>query len=181
MKYIEIPKYLYEVFGEKQSLIEITCTAIFALFGSFLIYFQFYRPIAHENSWLTVLGFILIADVLAGCIANFSRGTNKFYAERSKGRLLFIAIHIHILAIAWLLSAPFEYAFLIWAYTIISALVVNALKDSRIQLFISANLMCSGLLLLMFLPLPTWFLITSTFFLIKVMFSFAVDHYGNQD
>ncbi|MBF4260143.1 hypothetical protein EAY18_28200, partial [Vibrio anguillarum] len=83
-------------------------------------------------------------------------------------------------AIAWLLSAPLEYAFLIWAYTIISALVVNALKDNRIQLFISANLMCSGLLLLMFLPLPTWFLITSTFFLIKVMFSFAVDHYGNQ-
>ncbi|EPP5730231.1 hypothetical protein ACUT7I_003641, partial [Vibrio cholerae] len=101
--------------------------------------------------------------------------------ERPKGRLLFIAIHIHILAIAWLLSAPLDYALLIWAYTIISALVVNALKGSHFQLFISASLMCSGLLVLMLFPLSTWFLIVSTFFMIKVMFSFAVDHYGYRE
>ncbi|KQB05454.1 hypothetical protein CGT94_17210 [Vibrio metoecus] len=178
MKYFLIPKSLHEVFGEKQSLIEIACTAMFALVGSLLIYLQLYRPIAHENIWMIVLGFVLVADVLAGCIANFSQGTNKFYSERPKGRLLFIAIHIHILAIAWLLSAPLDYALLIWAYTIISALVVNALKGSHFQLFISASLMCSGLLVLMLFPLSTWFLIVSTFFMIKVMFSFAVDHYG---
>lgn len=179
MNYFNMPKSLHEVFGEKQSLVEITCTALFALIASALIYFQLYHPSVQNESWMTVLGFILIADVLAGCIANFSRGTNNFYAQRPKGRILFIAIHIHILAIAWLLSAPFEYAVVIWLYTILSALIVNYLKGKPLQLFIAANLMCSGLLLLLLLPIDTWFLVTSIFFMIKVMFSFAVDHYQN--
>ena len=86
MKYRAVPKFLHEVFGEKQSLIEIICTLKFAFFGSFLTYFVLYRHTIDEITWATVLGFILIADVLAGCIANFSVGTNKYYAQRPKGR-----------------------------------------------------------------------------------------------
>ncbi|OPX54611.1 hypothetical protein SAMN02745127_02596 [Oceanospirillum multiglobuliferum] len=180
MNNIKMPEALHEVFGETQSVVEIAGTALFATIGTLLIYFQLYRPIAQDSLWMIILGFILIADVLAGCIANFSRGTNQFYATRPKARLVFIAIHLHLLAIAWLLSAPLEYALMIWAYTIVSALIVNTLKGHPLQLFMAASLMCSGLFLLMLLPLPTWFLVTSVFFMIKVMFSFAVDHYQTE-
>lgn len=177
MKIFKMPKSLHEVFGESQSLIELSITAAFAIIGTWTIYFKLYQPAVQNDTWMLILGFLLIADVLAGCIANFSHGTNHFYAQRSKGRLVFIAIHIHLLVIAWLLSAPFEYALLIWLYTILCALYVNHLKGQPLQLFIAASLMCGGLLLVLCLPIETWFLVTSVFFMIKVMFSFAVDHY----
>ena len=180
MKTIEMPKALHEVFGEKQTVFEVVCAALFASIGSLLMYFLFYLPVVAEKNWMVILGFILIADVLAGCIANCSRGTNAFYATKPRGRLLFIAGHVHILAIAWLLSAPFEYALIVWAYTIISAFVVNALKGHGLQLFIAVNLMCCGVFVLMLLPLSAWFFMISLFFMIKVMFSFAVDHYEDR-
>ena len=177
MKYFKTPEFLYEVLGEKQSILEISCSIIFALFGSWVIYSL--ADIALE-SWQTVVAYILIADILAGCIANFSFGTNEFYAKRPKNRLLFISIHIHILAIAWLLSEPMDTALLVWSFTIASAFSVNALKGKSIQGFIAANLMCYGIFLLIYLSLPVWFLMVSMFFMIKVLFSFLVDHFDKQ-
>lgn len=177
MKYFKIPEFLFDVFGEKQSLLEVGCTLIFALAGSWVVYLV--AGIELDN-WKSILAFLVIADVLAGCIANFSYGTNEYYSQRPKNRLIFIAIHVHILAIAWLLSEPLDSAMIIWGYTIVSAFVVNALKGTRIQCFIAANLMCYGILLLIYLPLSNWFLMVSVFFLIKVLFSFSVDHFGKQ-
>lgn len=169
-----MPEFLHEVFGEQQSAVEIISVVIFAVIGSIIIYSlsDFELPL-----WRIVVGFILIADVLAGCIANFSFGTNAFYANRAKNRLVFIAIHIHILLIAWLLTEPLVIAVLVWSYTIVSAFFVNALKGKVIQRFVAANLMCYGIFILLYLSLPTWFLMVCVFFMIKVLFSFAVDHY----
>lgn len=177
MKYFKTPEFLFEVFGEKQSILEVSCTLVFALFGSWIIYSV--ADISLDN-WKSIIAFLLIADVLAGCIANFSYGTNEFYAQRSKNRLIFIAIHVHILVIAWLLAEPMDSAVIIWGYTIVSAFIVNALKGKSIQSFIAANLMCYGIFLLIYLSLPLWFLMVSTFFMIKVLFSFAVNHFANQ-
>jgi len=175
LKYFKTPEFLFEVLGEKQSIVEVSCIVIFALLGSCVIY-----SVAgiESSSWQTVAAYILIVDVLAGCIANFSYGTNEFYSKRPKNRIVFISIHIHILAIAWLLSQPIDTALIVWGYTIASAFVVNALKGNPIQNFIAANLMCYGVLLLIFLSLPIWFLMVSMFFMIKVLFSFSVDHFN---
>ena len=177
MKYFKTPKFLYEVLGEKQSILEVSCTIIFALIGSWIIYSL---ADIEFDSWQTVVAYILIADVLAGCIANFSFGTNEFYSKRPKNRLVFISIHIHILVIAWLLSEPMNTALIVWGFTIISAFLVNALKGKSIQGFIAANLMCYGVLLLIYLSLPVWFLTVSMFFMIKVLFSFSVDHFDKK-
>ncbi|WP_440055723.1 hypothetical protein ACSLBF_06145 [Pseudoalteromonas sp. T1lg65] len=177
MKYFKTPEFLFEVLGEKQSLLEVGCTLVFALVGSWVIYLV--AGVELDN-WKSMLAFLVIADVLAGCIANFSYGTNEYYSQRPKNRLIFIAIHVHILAVAWLLSEPLDSAMIIWGFTIVSAFIVNALKGTRIQCFIAANLMCYGILLLIYLPLSNWFLMVSAFFLIKVLFSFSVDHFGKQ-
>ncbi|WP_448564025.1 hypothetical protein [Thalassotalea ganghwensis] len=176
MKYFKTPKFLFEVLGEKQTILEVTCTIIFALLGTGAVYLI---SDIHLSNWKAVLGVLLIGDILAGCLANFSFGTNEYYAKRPNNRLIFIAIHIHILVIAWLLSQPFHDALVVWAYTIISAFIVNALNGRTIQVFIAANFMCFGMFLLIFLSLPTWFFIVCMFFMIKVLFSFSVNHYGN--
>ena len=178
MNYFKVPEFLHDVFGEKQSILEVFASILFALIGTLLIYSLFDIESSHINSWRIILGFILIADVLAGCIANFTKGTNNYYATRAKNRLIFIAIHIHIILIALLLDAPLVSSILIWIYTIISASIVNTLKGKVIQSFIAANLLCYGIFLVIYLSLPMWFLIVSLFFMMKVIFSFAVDHYN---
>ena len=179
MKEINIAKGLHDVFGEKQTVVELVCTVIFAWGGTLLIYLFLYRPNVQETNWMTLLGFVLVLDVLAGCVANFTHGTNQFYSQRPKNRLVFIVVHVHLLAIAWLLSAPFQFAVLVWSYTIVSALLINHLRGYRLQVFGGALLMCCGFLGLLLLPVATWFLAVSLFFMMKVIFSFAVDHYGN--
>lgn len=174
MKYFKTPKFLYEVLGKKQSVLEVLCTLLFALVGSAIIFLE---ADASFSRWQVIVAYLLIADVLAGCIANFTFGTNAFYANQPKNRLIFIAIHVHLIVIAWLLDEPIDIALLVWGYTIISAFIVNALKGKSIQSFIAANLLCYGLFLLIFLAIKPWFLMVSIFFMIKVMFSFAVDHY----
>jgi len=169
-----MPEFLHEVFGEQQSAVELICVVVFAVFGSIIIYSltDFELPL-----WRVAVGFILIADVLAGCIANVSFGTNAFYASRAKNRFIFITIHIHILLIAWLLNESLTIAVSVWLYTIVSAFFVNALQGKVIQNFVAANLMCYGIFMLIYLSLPMWFLMVCIFFMIKVLFSFAVDHY----
>ena len=175
MNYFKVPKFLIEVFGERQTLLEVACTLIFAVLGSWIIFSGVNIEVA---SWKMILAFLLIADVLAGCIANFTFGTNEYYSSRPGSRLTFIAIHVHLLLIAWLLSQPIETALIVWGYTIASAFLVNALKGKVIQRFIAANLMCYGIMLLVYLKLPAWFFIVSVFFMIKVMYSFSVDHFA---
>lgn len=178
MKYFKTPEFLFEVFGESQSILEVSSTIIFALIGSWIIY-----SVANIefNHWKIVVAYLLIADVLAGCIANFSFGTNEFYSKRPKNRLIFIAIHIHILVIAWLLAEPLDTALIVWGYTIASAFFVNWLNGNTMQKFIAANLMCYGIFLLLYLSLPVWFLMVSIFFMIKVLFSFSVNHFDKLD
>jgi len=175
MKYFKTPEFLFEVFGEKQSILEVSCVIVFALFGSWIIYCA---ADIQLNNYKAIIAYVLIADVLAGCIANFSFGTNEFYAQRPKNRIIFIAIHIHILVIAWLLSEPMDTALIVWGFTIASSLIVNALNGKTIQSFIAANLMCYGIFMLIYLNLPIWFLMVSMFFMIKVLFSFSVNHFN---
>lgn len=174
MHSFKVPKFLFEVFGEKQSLIEVAGTIGFALIGTFVIYLMSEKV---TLDWQSTIAYLLIADILAGCIANFTYGTNDFYRKRPANRLIFIAIHIHIIVIAWLLSEPLTPILIVWAYTIMSALLVNYLHNNKLQKFIAANLMCYGLILLVYLALPMWLLLVSIFFMIKVLFSFSVDHF----
>lgn len=177
---IRVPASLHEVLGERQSWPEVIAILTFAIVGTALIYGLYYTPAEMPASWRVITGFILIADVMAGCMANFSHGTNHFYGQRKQARLLFILIHVHILLIAWLLAAPLQPALIIWAYTIVAALLVNALHGHRLQLFAAANLLGYGILLLVGLQAPLWLLVSGLFFMLKVMFSFAVDHYARQ-
>ena len=79
--------------------------------------------------------------------------------------------------IAFLLDAYFVYAFIFTVYTIGAACIVNALMGKRLQRFIAANLVFYGLILILYFPLPLWFILISLFFMIKLIFSFSVNHY----
>ena len=102
---IRIPSFLRDVFGESQTRGELLAIMLFWGF-----------PEMRDGLplWRIAIAYVLIVDIFAGCIANFTRSTNNHYASRDKERLLFIAIHIHILIVAWLLGINLWYAFMVW-------------------------------------------------------------------
>lgn len=176
---IHIPKFLHEVFGEAQSVGELLAIILFGVGGGAALLVIFPEMTTDLPLGRSILAFLLIVDIAGGCIANFTRSTNNHYATRPPARLVFIAIHVHLPVLAALLGVGLEAAIVIWVYTIAGALVVNALKGHRLQVLVAGTLLCLGLAFsLLGVEAPKYFLTMAVLFMVKVLYSFAVDHYG---
>lgn len=179
MTRLPMPKYLHEVLGESQSPVEIAVIVLFTLIATSTIFIFFAQTHSNVSHLSSIISFIIIADILAGFVANFTLGTNNYYATRPKQRLIFIAIHIHILVVAWLMKVNLLDAFWVWLFTISSAFLINHLYTHPLQRVIATCFVGMGLMLILSLHFPTWFTLTAVFFMMKVMFNFAIDHYQN--
>ncbi|BBN81878.1 hypothetical protein PA25_18630 [Pseudoalteromonas sp. A25] len=176
---MEIPKSLHDVLGEQQSKSALYAIAIFTLVGSVLIfYLMHYQMPEHTYSWWQyALGELIIIDIVAGAAANFTRGTNQYYARSAKSRWIFIVIHIHLLAVAVLFEQSLLQAVYIWTYVIVSACVLNLLFRHSLQRSIAMLVVFTGLVLIFSLGLPWWYQLVAGLFLVKVCYAFSVDHY----
>jgi hypothetical protein len=176
---VRIPESLHEVLGERQSRLEVAVVAGFGMAVTGWILVTGRDLLIGVPAWRAVLAGLLILDVAAGSAANLTHGTNRYYARRARHRLVFIAVHVHLLAIAWLLAAPLAPATIVWASTIVAALVVNQLSGSSLQTFVGGVGLALGIVLIVMLtpsmgpPLAA----VAALFLMKVAFAFAVDHY----
>jgi hypothetical protein len=86
---------------------------------------------------------------------------------------------VHILIVAWLLGIGLWNAVIVWGYTIASAYVVNACKDSQFQKLVAGVLLALGIIIIVLgTQVPKYFLVISLLFMVKVAYAFAVDHYG---
>ena len=178
---IRIPPFLHDVLGASQTIGEILVIVVFGIGLATLLFFGFPEMTQGLPLWRSAIAYLLVVDIFAGCVANFTYSTSNHYAARNKERLVFIALHVHILIVAWLLGVALLPAFIVWGYTIAAALVVNALKESRFQLFVAGVLLAMGFFVAVLgIETPKYFLVISLLFMMKVMFSFAVDHYGRQ-
>lgn len=183
MKTIKVPSFLHEVLGRETSLAELLLTIIPSILST-LALFYFTNPEWNQLSlWKQLILFLLIFDVFAGFIANLTLSTNNYYKENPKIRLIFIAIHIQPLIFAFLLNAYFYVCLLIWGYTFVTALIVNALQKFPAQKVVASCFVMIGLigLFLVSHQLPILLLTSLVFFHIKVTYSFAVDHYLTRD
>ena len=147
-------------------------------------------------TWRLVVGVLLASDIFFGAVANFSRGTNAHYsgAEDSKKRWIFIVAHWHISILCWLWHPEDMDALTFCAglnlFTLLCAAFVNTQRDdpNALQRFIGGATMVSSSFLLVSLAvrpelggrLPRELWPVCFVFHVKVMYAFAVDHYGGQ-
>ncbi len=175
---IRVPAVLHDVFGERQSPGEIVAVLGVGLAVASALFLAFPTWTSGLPWWRSLLAFLLCFDVAAGSVANFTRGTNDYYSQRPGHRWIFIAIHVHLPMIAWLLSVDLLPAILAWAYTIAGAAIVNGLHGRSRQTFVAAVLWVLGLTLVIgFGGFTTPSLIIAVLFLTKVLYAFSVDHY----
>lgn len=179
MKQIRIPSFLHDVFGERQPIGAIGTILLFGGLLTAALYWIFPEMTDNLPVWRNALALLLIFDIFSGCIANFTASTSNFYAARKTNRIVFILIHFHIMLVALLLNTDIWYSVGVWAYTIGGAFIVNALIGRHSQPFVGGVLLSVGLGCMPLLPnIQPYMLIICLLFMLKVLFSFAVDHYG---
>lgn len=176
MKDLAIPVFLHEVFGERQSAVKIIFILLFGVTLSSLLFCLYPDTYMDVSLWRIVLAFILVFDIFSGCIANFTQSTNDYYAKSTKRRLVFISIHFHLLIIAVLLHVPIFSILLIWLYTIFCAFIIQAIEGSN-QIFVGGLLLSLGIAWIPMLEMEAFMTIVSLLFMVKVLFSFSVNHY----
>lgn len=126
--------------------------------------------------WRLGLAAALIADIGAGALANFTSSTNDWYGVRPRHRWVFIAAHVHLPVVAFLLDWPWPHALLVWGWTIASATVVNLLATSPVQRPVAGGLLAASLLLQVVTPTSPAAAAISALFTLKVAYAFAVRH-----
>lgn len=173
---LAMPSAFHEVLGHQQKVWHLGLIVSISLLA-LLWWWPWLERLEPVALWRQLLATALFLDVVAGAIANLTPGTNRFYAERPPWRWGFIAIHWHIVILAWLLGQPLLPFVLLTLYTLAVASLVNVLYQHSEQRLVAGTGLCLGLALVPLLSLPAWAQVLGLVFLFKVAFSFAVDHY----
>ncbi len=170
------PAFLHDVVGEAPEPHELVIVGLVGIGVASLLLAG--EPV-HElglASWL--LAWLLVADIAAGCVANFTRSTNDYYAARPGHRRVFLAIHVHLLVLGWLLGELGASVVGLWVYVIVGAAIVNALAGRPRQVFVAGVVLALGLVAVLLAPLSPTMRGAAALFLVKVAYAFAVDHHA---
>lgn len=168
-----LPSALHEVMGQRQTVGGIAAILVAVIIFSLAWGSELVRDI----EWYQWIAVLLAVDIVAGAVANFTRGTSDFYAQRPLFRWGFIAIHVHLLLIGWLMGWAMAPVFLVWLGTITCASAVNLTGNRPI---IAGLCLALGLTFLPKLGIEGVQLCLSAMFFLKVTYSFAVNHYATQ-
>lgn len=177
---IEIPKFLHELFGTQQNRTELILIILFTITSTLLVAW-FTAPYWQTLTWYqNVVLWLLFLDITGGVVANLSEGTNNYYNTRPKARWLFIAIHIQPLILALVLESPITIALMVWLYTLICASIINSLRSLSFHRLLAGALFASAIIVYMLsgVTLPTPITLFYLLYMMKVIYSFAVDHTG---
>lgn len=179
---IKINHHLHDVFGEQQQLLQLVIIGIFGILTPCLLLQLFPETFNGLPWWKATLAVIVIADIAAGCIANFSRATNDYYSKHSSKRWCFIAIHWHLLILVFALEQTYLSSAIVTIFTLLSAIVVNLLRTNEAHKFYAGTLMAVGFVGINLLEQNSVpLLIVQCLFMFKVIFSFSVDHYQKEN
>jgi hypothetical protein len=175
---LRIPSFLREVFGETQTRAGMALILGFGVVGTAALIVLDPWAFGDIPLWRAVVGALLAFDVCAGAVANLTRGTSDHYASRPGLRWVFIAVHLHLVAIAWLFGEGMFEAVAVWLYTVVAASIVNLLAGREVQRAAGGALFGVGALMVLLLGpgmLPALQAL-AVLFMFKVIYAFGVDH-----
>lgn len=174
-KKIKVQGFLSELFGR-----EITGLDLFLiLYGSITLTIAAQMVCVEIELSLSkkILLAFLTLDIGGGVVANFTEGTNNYYAESLKRRYLFIAIHIlQPLALSWIFADNRFVILTLAVYTLVCSFIVTGIKRKSIQKTVAATMLLIVTILTFLLdPLPQALLLILLVYSIKLILSFSVN------
>lgn len=179
---VRIPKFLHVLLGTHQQRTELILIVIFTLTATLVVSWAT-APYWLELKWYQILVlWLLFIDMSGGVVANLSTGTNNYYnAYPKKGRWLFIAVHAQPLILATILQSQLSIAVAVWLYTILSASLINSLREKVYHRLLAGTLYVTAIIgyVLSDISLPLPITLIYLLYMMKLIYSFAVDHTGD--
>ena len=180
-KTIKPAKFLHDIHGSSTTLFDIILTyggGVLAIISVYVLYLQTNIDIP---IWKLILLLVISADIGAGVIANFTKGTNSYYGGeiKSKSRLVFILSHfLHPAIFLYTLNLFSAQTIGLVLFVIASTLIINAIKNKENQKVIASFCTVLGIGTLLIIgisnPLLLWFF---PLYMIKLFIAFGIRRY----
>jgi len=125
--------------------------------------------------WKTIIFLLMLFDIFAGAIGNFTLSTQLWYKNKPKKRVMFYFEHMIHIGLLILAIGNLWYCVGLLAYTIVAGLFVNYTKAMKQQEINAASVICIGLIIFYVVFPPVQLLIwLPAVFLIKLIMGFSI-------
>ena len=145
-KKIQVHKFLGEIFGRETTTFDLLAIIIGSV--SFALLTLFVKWNADINIIKKIILIILALDIAGGVVANFTRGTNNYYAESLQKRYLFVLFHLLQPSILiWIFPNESLAVLGVSIFTLINSIIVLNVKKHYNQRIIAVTLLLFSLIL----------------------------------
>lgn len=180
MKKLKVPKLFRILHGKETNIAELLLIYGIAISTPVILYFTTRSGLPALSRWRTLLLFFIVADLAGGIIANLSYGTTAFYEKRQWRKAVFILFHAAHPAAIYLLTKE-QLPFLIFTAGItilFSFITAFAFRQPRQQFFGFIAVCVSVAFGFILFGATPFFRVVSILYMLKLVYSFSVDHYG---
>lgn len=180
-KKIQVHKFLGEVFGRETTTFDLLAIIISSV--SFAVLTLFVKWNADITIIKKIILTILALDIGGGVVANFTTGTNNYYAESLRKRYLFVLFHLLQPSILiWIFPSELIAILGVSLFTLTSSIIVLNIKKQYNQRIVAITLLLLSLILSTLLsytdPLSQ---IIMHFFSLKLILAFSVNWTANDN
>lgn len=174
-KKIQVHKFLSEVFGRETTTFDLLAITISSV--SFAVLTLFVKWNADITIIKKIILTILALDIGGGVVANFTTGTNNYYAESIQKRYLFILFHLlQPSIIIWIFPNELLAVLGVSIFTLISSIIVLNIKKHYNQRIVAVTLLLLCLILSTLLNYTdTLIQMIIQLFSIKLILAFSVN------
>ena len=180
MKKLIVPKLFRILHGEQTNIAELLLIYGAAAVTPVIVYFTTRSGLPDVSRWRTLLLLGIVADLAGGTIANLTYGATAFYEKRQWRKAVFLMLHIAHPALIYLLTKE-QLPFLVFTAGItllFSFITAFAFRQPRQQFFgFIAVCVAAAFGFILFGTTP-FFRVVSILYMLKLIYSFSVDHYG---
>ena len=174
-KKIQVHKFLSEVFGHETTMFDLLAIIICSI--SFAILTLFVKWNADITIAKKIILTILALDIGGGVVANFTTGTNFYYAESLRKRYLFVLFHLLQPSILiWISPNELQLILGVSIFTLTSSIIVLNIKKHNTQKIVAITLLLLSFMLSVLLNYSDLLLqIVMQLFSIKLILAFSVN------
>ena len=178
-KKIQVHKFLSEVFGHETTMFDLLAIIICSI--SFAVLTLFVKWNADITITKKIILTILALDIGGGVVANFTTGTNFYYAESLRKRYLFVLFHLLQPSILiWIFPSELIAILGVSLFTLTSSIIVLNIKKHYNQRIVAITLLLLSSILSTLLPYTERLTqMMMQFFSLKLIFSFSVNWFSN--
>lgn len=173
---LRMPKWLHELHGERSNWPDIAAVHVVAWTLGISIFWL-------EGGLAGALLAFLMIDIAGGVVANVTRGTNDYYAQRPRHRTVFLSLHvIQPLLLIVFLSPPVVPVALVTGWTLFGAVLLETLRRRGHERTLSAPIatawaVCGIAGLVMAGGMDQGIELLLILYMLKLLPSFSVDWY----